>query len=132
MTMTTDLYYLTLLAGFSLVLWIPHVLAIVTTHGFPGPKEYREGKSGELPDWGQRAMRVHMNNLENLAPFAALVIVAHLTKTANEMTALCTMLYFWIRVAYAFVYYLGIPYIRTVVFTAGFVVSAIIFFQIIG
>ena len=48
------------------------------------------------------------------------------------MTALCTMLYFWIRVAYAFVYYLGIPYIRTVVFTAGFVVSAIIFFQIIG
>lgn len=130
--MTTDLYYLTLLAGLSLVLWIPHVLAIVVTHGFPGPKEYREGKSGELPDWGQRAMRVHINNLENLVPFAALVIVAHLTKTANEMTALCAMLYFWIRVGYAIVYYLGIPYIRTVVFTAGFVVSAIIFFQIVG
>jgi uncharacterized MAPEG superfamily protein len=130
--MTTDLYYLTLLAGLSLVLWIPHVLAIVTTHGFPGPKEYREGKSGELPDCGQRAMRVHINNLENLAPFVALVIVAHLTKTANETTALCAMLYFWIRVAYAIVYYLGIPYIRTVVFTAGFVVSAIIFFQIVA
>jgi len=130
--MTTDLYYLTLLAGLSLLLWIPHVLAIVVTHGFPGPKEYREGKSGELPDWGQRAMRVHINNLENLVPFAALVIVAHLTKTANEMTALCAMLYFWIRVGYAIVYYLGIPYIRTVVFTAGFVVSAIIFFQIVG
>lgn len=130
--MTTDLYYLTLLSGVSLVLWIPHVLAVVTTHGLPGPKEYREGKFGELPDWGHRAMRVHINNLENFAPFAALVIVAHLTKTANEMTALCAMLFFWIRVAYAIVYYLGIPYIRTVVFTAGFIVSVIIFLQIVG
>jgi uncharacterized MAPEG superfamily protein len=129
--MTTDLFYLTLMAGLGLVLWIPNVIAIVTTHGFHGPKQYREATVQELPSWGQRAMRVHLNNVENFAPFAVLVVVAHLTKTASETTALCAMLFFWIRVAYSIVFYAGVPYLRTVLFTAGVAVNVVLFLQIV-
>jgi len=129
--MTQDLFYLSLLAGLGLVLWMPHVIAIVVSHGFHSPKAYREAKMQELPNWGQRAKRVQMNYVENITPFAALIIVAHLTKTASETTALCAMLFFWIRIAYSVVFYLGLPYIRTVLFTAGIVVNAILFLQIV-
>ena len=131
MTMTPDLFYLTLLAGLGLILWIPHVTAIVMNHGLMLASDYREIPEKELPAWGRRAQRIHMNFVENIAPFAALVIVAHLTKTANEMTALMAMLFFWIRIAHAVVFYLGVPFLRTLLFTAGFVVTAIIFFQIV-
>ncbi len=131
MTMTPDLFYLTLLAGLGLILWIPHVTAIVMNYGLMSASDYREIPEKELPAWGRRAQRIHMNFVENIAPFAALVIVAHLTKTANEMTALMAMLFFWIRIAHAVVFYLGVPFLRTLLFTAGFVVTAIIFFQIV-
>ncbi|HUT48590.1 MAG TPA: MAPEG family protein [Alphaproteobacteria bacterium] len=129
--MTTDLFYLTLLAGLGLVLWIPHVIAIVLNHGFMSAGDYREIPEKELPAWGRRAKRSHINFVENFAPFAALVIVAHLTKTANETTALMAMLYFWIRVAHAAVFYLGVPFARTLVFTAGVVVNVVLFLQIV-
>ena len=131
MTMTPDLFYLTLLAGLGLILWIPHVTAIVMNHGLMSASDYREIPEKELPAWGRRAQRIHLNFVENIAPFAALVIVAHLTKTANEMTALMAILFFWIRIAHAVVFYLGVPFLRTLLFTAGFVVTAIIFFQIV-
>ncbi len=41
------------------------------------------------------------------------------------------MLFFWIRVAHMVVFYLGVPFLRTLLFTAGFVVTVIIFFQIV-
>ena len=129
--MTTDLFYLTLLAGLGLVLWMPHVVAIVVNHGFMSAGDYREIPEKELPAWGRRAKRTHINFVENFAPFAALVIVAHLTKTANETTALMAMLFFWIRVGHAVVFYLGLPFLRTLLFTAGVVVSVVLFLQIV-
>lgn len=131
MTMTPDIFYLTLLAGLGLFLWIPHVIAIVTNHGLMSAANYRDIPEKELPDWGRRAKRVHLNFVENFAPFAALVIIAHLTKTANETTALMAMLFFWIRVAHAVVFYLGVPFLRTLLFTSGFVVTVILLFQIV-
>lgn len=129
--MTTDLFYLTLLAGLGLVLWMPHVVAIVVNHGFMSAGDYREIPDKELPAWGRRAKRTHINFVENFAPFAALVIVAHLTKTANETTALMAMLFFWVRVAHVVVFYLGLPFLRTLLFTAGVVVNVVLFLQIV-
>ena len=48
--MTPDLYYLSLTALLGSVLWIGHVIAIVTTHGFHGPQEYREARIQDLPN----------------------------------------------------------------------------------
>jgi uncharacterized MAPEG superfamily protein len=59
--------------------------------------------------------------VEVFAPFAALVIVAHLTAKANAMTAFWAAFFFWMRLVHAVVYLLGVPYVRTLVFTAAWV-----------
>ncbi|HLK11796.1 MAG TPA: MAPEG family protein [Candidatus Binatia bacterium] len=76
----------------------------------------------EVPAWAGRAQRAHANLVENLAPFAILVLVAHASGRASAGTALGATLFFWGRVAHAAVYIAGIPYLRTAVFfvaTAG-------------
>ena len=50
---------------------------------------------------------------------------------ANGMTAFWAALFFWLRLTHAAVYLLGIPYVRTIVFTGGFVAVAGIFWEII-
>ena len=130
--MTIDLFYLTLTAGLAAILWIPNVVAIASQHGFILPADFREAAEKPLQGWGQRARRVHLNMVENLAHFAVLVIVAHLSGVANEQTALWAQVFFWARVAHALIFYAGIPYLRTVAFTIGVIAEVGIFIQIIG
>lgn len=130
--MTTDLFYLTLTAGLAGILWIPNVVAIVAQHGLIQPKDYREAAEKPLEGWRQRARRVHLNMVENLAHFAVLVIVAHVAGLANEQTAMWAQIFFWARLAHALIFYAGIPYLRTVAFTIGFIAEVAIFVEIIG
>ena len=129
--MTPDLTYLAYTAILTAALWIPYVIAQVMTNGPLAPTNYVDPTQRPLPPWGKRADRTYLNAVESFAPFAALVIVAHLAGKANEMTALWSMAFFWLRVAHALVYLLGVPYIRTIVFTAGFVCVAGIFWEVI-
>ena len=75
--------------------------------------------------------RAYLNAVEAFAPFAALVVVAHLAGKANAMTAFWATAFFWLRLAHAVVFLLAIPYIRTVLFTLGFVAVAGIFWEVI-
>ena len=84
-----------------------------------------------MPLWGKRADRAYVNAIETFAPFAAMVIVAHLAGKANAMTAFWATCYFWLRLAHAVVYLLGIPLVRTIIFTLGYVAVAGIFWEII-
>jgi uncharacterized MAPEG superfamily protein len=47
------------------------------------------------------------------------------------MTAFWSMSFLWPRVAHAAVYWLAVPYVRTLVFTLGFVCVAGIFWEVI-
>ena len=129
--MTSDLTYLALTAILTAALWIPYVIAQVTTNGFLTPANYVDPTPRPLPPWGKRADRTYLNAVESFAPFAALVIVAHLAGKADAMTAFWAMSFFWLRVAHALVYLLGIAYVRTIVFTLGFVAVAGIFWEVI-
>jgi uncharacterized MAPEG superfamily protein len=84
----------------------------------------------ELPAWAARAKRAHANMVENLAPFAALVLVAHVAGKANATSALGATLFFWGRLAHATVYTLGIPYLRTAVFALASVGELLILLQL--
>jgi uncharacterized MAPEG superfamily protein len=103
----------------------------VTANGFLTPPNYVDPTPRPVPLWGKRADRAYLNAVEVFAPFAALVIVAHLTGKANAMTAFWAISFFWLRVLHALVYLLAIPYIRTVVFVLGFVSVAGIFREVI-
>ena len=129
--MTTDLKYLAFTAILTAALWIPYVVAQVVTNGFLKPENYVDPAPRPLPDWGKRADRTYLNAVEVFAPFAALVIIAHLSGKASPMTAFWCMAFFWLRVTHAIVYLLAVPYLRTVVFTFGFVAVAGLFWEVI-
>ena len=129
--MTTDLKYLAFTAFLTAALWIPYVIAQVTTNGPLAPPNYVDPTPRPVPPWGKRADRAYLNAVECFAPFAALVIIAHVVGKANAMTAFWAMCFFWLRLAHAVVYLLGIPYVRTLVFTLGFVSVAGIFWELI-
>ena len=129
--MTTDLTYLAYTAMLTGALWIPYVIAQVVTNVLLAPANYVDPTPRPLPVWGKRADRALMNSVEVFGPFAALVLVAHVGGKANATTAFWSMFFFWSRALHAVVYLLGLPYIRTVAFTAGFVAVVGLFWQVI-
>lgn len=131
--MTTDLFYLALTAVLTACLWLPYAVGLGIARGGKLPvSEYTTMDRGPVADWVKRCNRAHMNSVEAFAPFAALVIVAHLTQTSNDATALASLLFFWGRVGHAVVQVLGIPYVRTLMFAIGFFSTLAIFVQIIA
>ena len=70
----------------------------------------------QFPDWAARTRRAHANLIENLAPFAILVLIAHVAGLANEASAQGATIFFWARAAHFLVYSAGIPYVRTLAF----------------
>jgi uncharacterized MAPEG superfamily protein len=129
--MSADLKYLAFTAILTASLWIPYVVSQVTTNGPLQPANYADPTPRPLPRWGKRADRAYINAVETFAPFAALVIVVHLAGKANAMTAFWAACYFWLRFAHAAVYLLGVPYVRTIIFTLGYVAVAGIFWEFI-
>lgn len=129
--MSTDLKYLAFTAFLTASLWIPYVVSQVMTNGALKPPNYVDPTPRPLPLWGKRADRTYINAVETFAPFAALVIVVHLPGKANAMTAFWTMCFFWLRLAHAVVYLLGVPYVRTLIFTLGYVAIVGIFLELI-
>lgn len=57
--------------------------------------------------------------MENLAPFAAIVLAAVAAEKTNHLTALAAFVFFAARAFHAVVYTLGIPVLRTLAFQTG-------------
>jgi uncharacterized MAPEG superfamily protein len=129
--MTPDLTYLAYTAMLTAALWIPYVVCQVQTNGPLAPQNYVDPTPRPVPLWGKRADRAYMNAIETFAPFAALVLIAHVTGKADGMTAFWSMSFFWLRVAHAVVYWLAIPVLRTVVFVLGFVSVIGMFWEVV-
>lgn len=129
--MTIDLRYLVYTAMLTAALWIPYIICQVRTNGPLTAANYIDPAARPVPKWGERAHRAYLNAVEVFAPFAALVIAAHIAGKANSTTAFCAMSFFWLRLAHAVVYWTAIPYLRTILFTLAFVAEVGIFWEII-
>ena len=129
--MTTDLKYLALTAILTASLWIPYIVAQVIANGLLAPPNYIDPAPRPVPLWGRRADRTYLNAVEAFAPFAAIVLIAHVSGKANGMTAFWAAWFFWMRLAHAGVYLAGLPYIRTLVFTLGWVGVVGIFWEVV-
>ncbi|HZW72023.1 MAG TPA: MAPEG family protein, partial [Caldimonas sp.] len=81
--------------------------------------------------WAQRLMKAHDNAVENLVVFAALVLVANAVGVSNGTVAGAAIVYFWARVVHAAAYTFGVPWVRTLAFTVGFIAQAAIAVQIL-
>src|SRR5262245_42717030 len=128
--MTTDLWSL----GWTALL----CMSISMIYGvgrmqMPGGMQWALGNRDEplaVPAWAARAQRAHANLVENLPPFAILVLVAHVSGAANYWTALGSQLFLWSRVAHVAVYTLGLIGVRTAVFVVGVVGEVLILAQL--
>ena len=131
-TMSTDLVYLALTALLTASLWIPYIVAQVMTNGLLSAQNYLDPTPRAVPLWGQRANRAHLNAVESFAPFAALVLIAHVANKADGAIAFWAAAFFWVRLAHAVVFCLGFPFIRTLLFVLGWIAVVAIFVQVVS
>jgi uncharacterized MAPEG superfamily protein len=83
-------------------------------------------KLPEITGWAGRAQRAHRNMLESLVLFAALVLIVHIAGKSDATSVLGAQLFFWARLAYAAIYVVGTPWLRTGVWSVSVVGLALI------
>ena len=121
--MKTELFYLLLSAILTGLLWIAVVIGYVSARGPLKPEDYKSAPTAPLPDWVNRANRAHLNAVENLAPFAAVVLIAQAIGFSSALTGICAAVFFYARLAHALFHLSGVTLLmaRTVAFTIGWV-----------
>src|SRR6185436_7764047 len=96
--MTTDLWMLVWSAGLCVSIPVPGVTVLLTMAGGPawgfGNRDY----PFTVAPWIERGRRAHTNMVENLVPFACLVLVAHIAGKANATTAFAAELFLVARI----------------------------------
>jgi len=117
--MSVELKYLVFVATFTALMWIPYILNMIMVRGLLDAVGYPENPKPMAP-WATRMKAAHYNAIENLAVFAALVLVAHALGIKGEVTALACVIYFWARTVHFLAYTFAIPWVRTLAFAVGF------------
>ena len=132
MTMT-----LTLVVYMAFVTWLTLLLAsLIRAKGWTLPgMQIAMGNREDLPDataLSGRADRTAKNTLEGFVLFAAIALVAHASGVQSPRVAMGAELFFWSRILYIPVYYAGIPYLRTVIWTVGMSGLAVMALAVLG
>ncbi|MGY1426507.1 MAPEG family protein [Lysobacter sp. A289] len=129
--MSTELLYLTLVAAFTAVLWVPYILNRFAVWGLSDTVGYPSNPKPQS-SWAVRLLKAHANAVENLVVFAALVLIADAAGVSNSITAGACVVYFWARVVHAIAYAFALPWLRTLAFVAGFFAQVAIAWQLLA
>lgn len=129
--MNISLLYLTYVAAFTGLLWMPYVVDRIAVRGLLDAVGYPQNPKPQS-GWAQRLMKAHANAVENLVVFAALVLVAELTKAGDATVATASIVYFWARIVHALAFTFGIPWVRTLAFAVGFFAQAAVAWQLLA
>jgi len=130
--MSVDLQMLVWTAALCVLQALPYTFALILKVGPVRAMSYPQPGQDLLPEWGRRSKRSHANLVENLVPFAALVLAAHVTGTANATTALGATIFFWSRIAMVVGHTFAIPFLRSVAWIVSLVALGMILAQILG
>lgn len=131
--MTNELFWLTLSVLLAGSLWIPFVVGV----NMHLPKEVDPFQAPPdvtvLPNWVQRANRAHLNSLEQIIPFAVLVLIAHAAGISNGWTVWTCITFFCLRVLHAVGMITGLARmpLRPIIFTSGWICIVIVAVQLI-
>ena len=87
--------------------------------------------AGDATGWAGRARRAHLDMLANMVLFAPLIVITEVAARDNRMTEIGAQMFFWTRLAYATVYIVGVPRLRTAVWSASAVALVLIFLQLL-
>jgi uncharacterized MAPEG superfamily protein len=117
--MSKEFFWLMLTIILTGLMWIPYILdragvrGLTVAMGNPSPSDKPQSP------WAHRMMAAHDNAVENLVLFAPLVLVANALHISTGTTVAACAVYFWARLAHFIVYALGIPVLRTLCWTVG-------------
>jgi uncharacterized MAPEG superfamily protein len=128
--MKPELFLLLLAVVLTFAQMLVAVTGAMLQVGLPALAGNREG----LPPptgWAGRAQRAHRNMLENLVLFAVLVLIAVVSNKANAVTLFGAQLFVGARAAYAVIYLVGIPWLRTAAWFVSVVGLLLIFWQLL-
>jgi len=131
--MTHDLWILLGLAVWTELLTLPPLVARATV---PGGLRWifhnRDTVLKGVAPWGDRGVRAHANMADNLAIYAAVIVIALVTGAANATTAVAGTIMLTARVLHAAVYIAGIPYLRTAIFAVAQLAMLVYVWQIVA
>ena len=129
--MKTELLYLVYVTVFTGLMWVPYILDRIATRGLLDAVGYPDNPKPQSP-WAQRLLKAHLNAVENLVIFAALVLVAVAAGVTNSVIVGACAVYFWARVVHALAYAFAVPWARTLAFAVGFFAQAAIAWQLLS
>lgn len=130
--LTPELFYTTLTAGFTGLIWVP---IIVNRLAEMGPWKALSNPEPDVrphADWAYRMSHAHRNAIENLVVFAPLALIVHMLGLNAPITATAAAVFFFARVAHAAIYTFGIPLLRTIAFVIGFICQMVLAARILG
>lgn len=128
--MKIELTMLAWSAVLCVALAVPYTLGFIAALGLPmvaGNRDNFPAGTG----WVGRAKRAHANMVENLLPFAALVLAVVIAGKTSGTTAFAAELFLIARIVHAVVYIAGITWVRTVAFAANVVSIALLLIALV-
>jgi uncharacterized MAPEG superfamily protein len=131
-TLSPELYWATLTAGLTSMLWIPHVAQRLIEMGIVGGFRDPLHDVPTRAPWAQRSIRAQANAVENLVVFGVLAMALQITGHGSAASAIAAAIYFAVRVAHYVVYVLGLPWLRAPMFLIGVFCQWILFATLLG
>ena len=130
--MTKELLWLTLTIILTGLMWVPYILDRIMVRGLMGAMANPTRGDKPQSEWAQRLYFAHTNAVENLIIFAPLVLILDAQGHSTVNTIIACAVYFWARPAHAVVYTMGVPILRTLAFTVGFLAQVALVFAVFG
>lgn len=129
--MKTELLYLVWATVLTGLIWVPYILDRIAVEGLTNAVGYPENPKPQSP-WARRLMKAHLNAVENLVIFAALVLAAQSAGISNGLTVGACAVYFWARVVHLGAYAFAVPLLRTLAFAVAFFAQATLAWQLLA
>lgn len=120
-SLPTELGIVVVLAVFAASLWIPYIVGVNMYPQKEGDPFARPAALTGFPEWVHRAHRAHLNLLEQLLPFAILVLIIDRSGAYSALTFWTAVAFLVLRVAHAvgmITGRAGFP-LRPILFTGG-------------
>ncbi len=116
---STEMQILFCATALGIVQMLAATLASVIERGLPWAAGPRDEPAAPLGKFGGRLDRAYRNFLETFPFFAVAVLLAHALDKSTANSALGAQIYIWARVLYIPAYVFGVPFLRTLVWTAS-------------
>ncbi len=118
--LSPELFWLTAVCVMTGLMWVPYIVNRVQELGPPGWGWAPPPDPPPRAAWAARAVRAHLNAVENLVVFAPLALGVQAAHVGSSTTAAACAAYFAARAAHYLIGVIGMPIVpRTLAFLAG-------------